>query len=109
MGLMRRPPGPLFEPTARKTDPGTSHHAAATVKPTELRRKVLTALTKGPAIAEVLCERTGIAWNTLTPRLREIERRGWIARDGKAVASTGRRQTRWQLTQEGWNTLGEGR
>jgi len=103
---LRKSMGPLFEPTARTTDPETSQAAARGVKASRIRQQVLHALVDGPAIAEELCRRTGVAWNTLTPRFREIERRGLISRQGKAPASTGRQQTVWRLTQEGWNALG---
>lgn len=105
MGL-RKSLGPLFEPTARRIDPETSQQAARGVEASRIRQQVLQALTDGPAIAEELCRRTGVTWNTLTPRFREIERLGWISRYGKAVASTGRQQTVWGLTQEGWSALG---
>lgn len=91
---------------ARRSDPGTSLEAADSIDHghlTKLRRRILKALAAlgGSATAEELCDRTGIAWNTLTPRLHPMALMGAIEHSGEfRRARSGRRQIVWRLCEE---------
>ena len=85
---------PLF--AARKSDPPTSHSAAARVK--EFRRQqhavIIDALAAGPAGASRIAERCGLNPHQVGKRLKELEVAGRIALTGKTVASASRRRER---------------
>ena len=88
---------------ARNSDPETALDAADSIDHghlTALRRRILEALKAlgGSATAEELCDRTGIAWNTLTPRLHPMALMGVIQHSGEfRRARSGRRQIVWRL------------
>jgi DNA-binding MarR family transcriptional regulator len=72
---------------ARGSDPDTSHQAAEHVQrhtATRLERLALAAVRANPAgltnheIAAV----TGVVWNTITPRMKPLERKGLVYDSG---------------------------
>jgi DNA-binding MarR family transcriptional regulator len=91
---------------ARRTDPQTSHDAAAGVVPhiTDLELVVLAALIlRGPSTAHDIAEFTERSLVTISPRLRPLEERGMVVRVGRA----GRRSL-WDVTAKAvWTTTGE--
>jgi len=92
--------GPLF-PAARKTDPPTSHAAAAVIKEftSEQHSAILKALAAGPAGASRIAERCGLAPHQVGKRLKELEVAGRITLTGRTVASASRRGEReWKIT-----------
>ena len=90
--------GPLFS-QARKTDPQTSHDAAARVNEFrgEQHARILDALAAGPAGASRIAERCGLNSHQVGKRLHELEVMGRIALTGRTVASaSGRGEREWQ-------------
>lgn len=83
----------------------TSHDAAKTVVPvlTTQRRRVLAALLRGPTTAQGIERITGLAGNSVRPRLRELEALGWVERTGRVVRGelTGRRCNELRITAAG--------
>lgn len=81
---------------ARRTDPGTSHAAAAAVslRVTDLELKVLAALVlRGPSTSHQLAEYMDASLVTISPRMRPLETRGMVVRAGKADG-----RTLWDVT-----------
>jgi len=92
--------GPLFA-MARKTDPPTSHAAAALVKEftSEQHMAILKALAAGPAGASRIADRCGLNPHQVGKRLKELEVAGRIVLTGRTVASASRRGEReWKIT-----------
>lgn len=74
-----------LEPTARNTDPGTSWAASKRVAAGNIRWRILAALaTRGPygAICDELPPLTSALLQSITPRMRELEKRGLAMRAG---------------------------
>ena len=90
---------PLFAPLARRTDPETSHQAAAKARTFhgEHARRILNALAIGPAGQSEIARRTGMTVAAVSKRLGEIRRAGLIERDGDAVSATGGREARYRV------------
>jgi len=63
---------------ARRSDPDTSHEAAARVHVGNLEAIVLAELRNGSATSAELAERTGIDRVAVSPRLRPLARKGLI-------------------------------
>lgn len=81
---------------ARRTDPATSHEAAAAVsmRVTDLELKVLAALVlRGPSTSHQLAEYMGESLVTVSPRMAPLEARGMVVRAGRAD-----RRTLWEVT-----------
>ena len=96
----KRPPPPTTEAYARLSDPGTSHAAAASVRPTEMEMAVYMALSKIPAgaTASELVERMGMAWNSVSPRFAPLVRKGFIRDSGeRRPGPSNRKQIVWQV------------
>lgn len=90
--------GPLFP--ARKTDPPTSHAAAARVKEfqSEQHAAILQALEAGPAGGSKIAARCGLTDYQVRKRLSELERDGLIVLTGRTVASaSGRGEREWRV------------
>lgn len=91
--------GPLFD-LARRTDPPTSHAAAARVP--QFRGKhhaaILAALDAGPAGQSELAVRTGLTLQQVSRRLGELRRDGQIERDGECRSASGGREARYRRT-----------
>lgn len=83
---------PLFTSAARarRTDPHTSHEAAASVDVQERERQVLEALANHPEglTTREMAEVTGIDRVSLSPRTKPLERKGLVARSGTRDKST---------------------
>jgi predicted Rossmann fold nucleotide-binding protein DprA/Smf involved in DNA uptake len=77
---------PLFA-AARRTDPPTSHAAAARAPVSEHCRRIMDALTSGPAGQSGIAERTGLSVAQVSKRLSELRRAGLIERTGRKVAA----------------------
>lgn len=87
------------EAHARHTDPDTSHAAAASMRATETEAAVLAALKKCPngATASELVALMHGAWNSVTPRLAPLTRKGLIKDSGeRRKGPTNRRQIVWK-------------
>lgn len=84
---------------ARRTDPVTSHQAAAEVNATKLEVIVAAAIRRaGPRglIAAELPEHTGLALNTVTPRTRPLCMKGIIFDSGrKRLGPSNKQQIVW--------------
>jgi hypothetical protein len=83
---------------ARRSDPATSHAAAATAPVAEHQAKILEALTIGPAGASVIGQRCGLDGHQVGRRIKELEASGQIVQTGRLVpSSSGRGQREWQI------------
>lgn len=78
---------PLWS-AARKTDPPTSHAAAARSKKFRAghAQRILEALAAGPAGQSEIAARTGMSVAAVSKRLPELRRDGAIERTGREVA-----------------------
>jgi len=95
-----------FEALARDTDPETSTEAALRMtssRSRELQAKALLALHRlgGAGINDEIVEASGEAWRTITPRMRPLERAGYVHEGPKRKAESGRSQVEWSLTARG--------
>lgn len=83
--------GPLFgngEEYARRQDPDTSHAAAKSVRGKEANRLeslIVGVLKRYPAglTSHEIVELTGLTWNTATPRIAPLVRKGFVLDSGK--------------------------
>lgn len=89
----------LTTPSARRTDPATSHAAAESMReaaPID-RQAILVALGFGPAGKDALARRTGLSNVAVARRLPELERQGRAMPTGRTVLSdTGRAEREWR-------------
>jgi predicted Rossmann fold nucleotide-binding protein DprA/Smf involved in DNA uptake len=89
---------PLFA-LARRTDPATSRDAAARVPAFrgDHERRILEALTAGPAHRDEIAARAGMTRDEVWRRLAGLERRGTIERTGEQRRGvSGCRQAVWR-------------
>ena len=88
---------PLFA-AARRTDPPTSHAAAARVPAFrgQHAQAILAALAQGPAGQSELAARTGLSIAQVSKRLGELRRDGVIERDGETRSASGGREARYR-------------
>jgi hypothetical protein len=96
------------KPNARSTDPGTSHAAARSVKPSPGRLAAMLCLTRGPMTDFELAAATGLQQTSIGKRRHECMGAGLVrARttiDGDTVtrpAPSGSRATVWEITGAG--------
>ncbi len=88
---------------ARHTDPETSKVAAKSVRATSLEIRVVQVIACCPlgATCGEIVDMTGLAWNTVSPRLKPLREKGLIEvrRDGegKKITRTGKPSGRAQL------------
>ena len=86
---------PLFA-AARRSDPATSHAAAATAPVAEHQAVILDALAIGPAGASGIAARCGLSSHQVNKRLTELARGGRIVETGRTVRSgSGRGEREW--------------
>jgi predicted ArsR family transcriptional regulator len=89
-------------PQARRSDPVTSHDAAASAKDLQARhhRLIVACLkTHGPLGKDGIAARTSITGVAVCRRLSELEQGGLIAPTGRTVKSTaGRAEREWKST-----------
>jgi len=89
-----------FEPMARRTDPVTSHLAAAQAKEMAAKhhRTILACLEAHGALGkDGIASRTQLTGHAVGKRLCELERMGLICTTGKTVLSTsGRQEREWR-------------
>jgi predicted transcriptional regulator len=78
---------PIFS-AARRDDPSTSHKAAAAVPAIrgDHARRILEALTAGPAGQTEIAERSGLTVAQVSKRIHELRKVGAIERTGREVA-----------------------
>jgi DNA-binding MarR family transcriptional regulator len=90
------PEPPLF--AARRTDPPTSHAAAARVQAFKGQHAtaILEALAAGPAGQSAIAERTGLSVAQVSKRLSELRRAGLIERDGETRSASAGREARYR-------------
>jgi predicted Rossmann fold nucleotide-binding protein DprA/Smf involved in DNA uptake len=89
---------PLFA-AARRTDPPTSHAAAARVQSFKGQHHaaILEALAAGPAGQSAIAARTGLSIAQVSKRLGELRRAGAIERDGETRSASGGREARYRI------------
>jgi hypothetical protein len=79
---------------ARHSDPETSEEAAKSVRTTDLERIVLEALREfgeGGATSHDLVAQTGMEWQTVSPRMRPLIRKGFaVETDRRRPGPSGR-------------------
>ena len=89
-----------FEPMARRSDPVTSHLAAASAKELAAahQRIILACLEAHGALGkDGIASRTQLTGHAVGKRLCELERMGLIRTTGKTVISTaGRQEREWR-------------
>lgn len=91
------------EARARNTDPATSHQAAAQVRgddATRMEKLVFDCLNEAPhgLTNHELVEATGLTWNTVTPRIRPMVRKGLVMDSGeRRPGPTGKRCIVWKV------------
>lgn len=97
------PAGFAAKQLARRTDPETSHEAAAGVADFEAdhHAQILEALTLGPAGATEIAARSGLGRDQVGKRLIELVRRGLVIIDGKVRNSRGRSEARYMRAADG--------
>jgi predicted ArsR family transcriptional regulator len=87
-------------PRARRTDPITSHEAAASAKDLQAKHhRLIVACLKehGPLGKDGIAARTSITGVAVCRRLSELEHGGLIAPTGRTVKSTaGRNEREWR-------------
>lgn len=84
---------------ARNTDPITSDLAAEAISPTNRLEEVcLRHLLFWPAglTSEGLSDSTGLSLVTVSPRLKPLEQRGLIYRDGTRANRSGKQAVVWK-------------
>jgi DNA-binding transcriptional ArsR family regulator len=86
---------------ARRTDPPTSHAAAARAPVSEHCRRILDALASGPAGQSGIAERTGLSVAAVSKRLPELRRAGLVERDGETRSASGGREARYRISNHG--------
>lgn len=90
-------------PRARRTDPETSHEAAAGVAEFEADHfaQILDALRLGPAGATEIASRCGLGRDAVGKRMSELERRGLVFVDGKVRNEKGKSERRYRRAIDG--------
>lgn len=94
---------PFGEAYARNEDPDTSHEAADNTEgeiASHLEKKVIKALELNPQglTNHQIVEITHIVWNTITPRVRPLVRKGLVVDSGeRRTGPTNRRCIVWKL------------
>lgn len=87
-------------PLARRSDPATSHLAAAQAGELQAahQREILAALKLGPAGKSAIAARSGLDGHAVARRLPELQRKGLAKPTGRTVPSTsGRDEREWEL------------
>jgi DNA-binding IclR family transcriptional regulator len=80
LDLFSRPPRAF----ARRSDPPTAHVAAASVPVRDREYQVLAALSLyGPLTAHEIAEHTELPLVSVSPRMKPLETRGLVVRDGR--------------------------
>lgn len=90
------------EPTARRSDPITSHDAAESAKELAARhhRIIVAALSRGPAGKDRIAALTSLSGTQVARRTCELHRQGLIEPTGRTVTSTaGRQEREWRISE----------
>lgn len=93
------------EAYARATDPGTSNAAAADVREesaSRLEDVVYRALLTHPTglTSHEIVEATGLSWNTCTPRIAPLVRKGFVVDSGiRRAGPAGKQCIVWKTTE----------
>lgn len=95
---------PYGDAHARRTDPDTSHAAARSVEPeaNNLESLVAGAISPFGSICDEICAATGLSWNTVSPRLAPLLRKGVVflrinPDTGKPITRPGKSGRRQQV------------
>jgi predicted transcriptional regulator len=81
----------------RNTDPDSSHAAARSLNLTRLEALVFNNLeSAGPATTEELAQRMNMRLVTVSPRLRPLEEKGRVVRNGSRLNPSGRKAIIWR-------------
>lgn len=98
---------------ARRTDPATSHDAAALVKVSKLHRIILTSLRYSDCAVSEIANANDLPRDSLSPRMKFLVDNGLVEDTGGTRIPIGMRghrpQTVWRLTEKGkrYTTQGE--
>lgn len=83
---------------ARRTDPVTSHAAAAVVDARTLEALIVDTLRRhGPRTTAELADLTGASLVSVSPRMKPLAERGIVVADGKRKNPSGVRAIAWRL------------
>jgi len=101
------PESETYDAWARNDDPEPSHVAAAAVNAKALEGKVIGSLEHDPALTtEEITRRLGHPHrDSISPRMRSLERKGFVERVGKRRNESGLLATAWGLTALGRTKL----
>lgn len=94
------------EAYARRSDPDTSHEAAESVKLSQLEAVVLEALKQfqNGATASELCAHLEMEWQSVSPRLAPLCRKGYaFDTTERRPGPSGRKQIVWKATTQEQN------
>jgi len=96
-----------YDAWARADDPEPSHVAAAAVNAKALEGRVIGSLELAPALTtEEITRRLGHPHrDSISPRMRSLERKGFVERVGKRRNESGLLATAWGLTALGRTKL----
>lgn len=86
------------EAYARRTDPETSHEAAASIEPSRLEGEVYEALRRfrEGATTRELSKSMNLDWGSVTPRIAPLRRKGLVKDSGlRRLGNTGRKLIVW--------------
>jgi predicted transcriptional regulator len=84
---------------ARNTDPQTSHDAADSITANQIELEVCNALAVGPSTTEEIANRLGRDLQSITPRMRPLENKGYVMRTQfTRPGKSGRERIVWQRT-----------
>jgi hypothetical protein len=101
----RLDPQPDADALARRDDPDTSHAAAEVVNAGMLETRTLRTLPWGDLTTEEVALRVGVPRDSISPRMRSLERKGLVVRVGKRRNVSGVLAITWGLTDLGYLTI----
>ena len=88
-------------PRARRSDPKTSHDAAAMVKAGTIRALILGVLKQRDLATFQIAEALGLDRDSVSPHMKPLEELGQVVRTGQTVASKKGRQCEvWGIKQD---------
>lgn len=94
-----------YDAWARATDPDTSHVAAAVVDAAGLELRTMIVLLRGERTTEEIGHCLHVPRDSISPRMRSLERKGFVERIGKRCNASGIRALTWELTNSGRERL----
>jgi|SRR5215471_16395912 len=90
---------------ARRSDPQTAKDAGEGVNAARLEQAVIVALIKGgPMTTFQIAEAVGVHWNSISPRLAPLEKRGYVERTGEKRIVIGHKASEvWRIASTSQN------